>query len=157
MAIVEESRGRRVIRRLRGVLFLAAVAVQIVAWVAVYYGLRYAIPFYRDIVRNLRIAPGSVTFDRLVLVSRWLALKSGDPEFGALLGVALFALAAFNLFTVRRMTSARRRRWCLLILLFVPLCLLALEIGCLAQVRHEILIQRPDWPEHPYRMLWFMI
>src|SRR5262249_7641597 len=137
-------RGKVIFRRFGKVLFLAAVAVQIAAWFAAYYLLYEAVSFFRFFVRGLKGEKGSGTFCLLGGVSTWGVSHRGDPEFGPLLGVALFALAAFNLFTLRRMTNARRRRWCLLILLFLPLGLLALEIGCLAQVRHQILSQHPE-------------
>ena len=139
--------------KLRNAGLSGAVMVQIAAWFSVLYCLYYVVPGYKFVLRDLSVANVSATFPQLVAVSDFVVIYGrSDALFPWLLAALLLALAGLNLICLKTMTSERGRLLWSGITLLVPLCILAIQVSCLAGVRRQIINQHPEVLD--YRLPW---
>jgi cytochrome c oxidase subunit IV len=130
-------------------LYAAAVALQTAAWFSVLYCFYYVVPIYKFVLRDLNVVNASGSFPTVVAASDFVVIYShSDALFPWLLIVFLIGLVGLNVIVMKRMNKQRAHLVWLAVMVLVPLCVLAFQVTSLADVRRQIINERPKVLEY---------
>jgi hypothetical protein len=130
-------------------LYAGAVPLQTVAWFSVLYCLYYVVPVYKFVLRDLNVVTASGSFPTLVAASDFVVIYGhSDALFPCLLIFFLICMVGLNVIVMKRMNKQRAHLVWLVVMLLVPLCMLAFQVTALAEVRRQIINERPKVLEY---------
>jgi hypothetical protein len=107
------------------------------------------VPIYKFVLRDLNVVNASGSFPTLVAASDFVVIYShSDALFPWLLIVFLISMVGLNVIVMKRMNKQSAHVVWLAMMLLVPLCMLAVQVTSLAEVRRQIINERPKVLEY---------